>query len=164
MDGSEYMYTAVEAGVALAGFSALVIALRQRDSKSLSTSDRIVVASLVERGLMAAFFAFMPILLFGLNLSAAQVWLISSGSFFLYGLSILFRAWRNRWHATSIAPLPVYYALIVIGILLIFLQLLHALGIVITQSVWWYLTAVTWLLVTAGYRFFFVLLGWIRES
>jgi hypothetical protein len=30
MEGSEYMYTAAEIGVALAGFAALVISFRQR--------------------------------------------------------------------------------------------------------------------------------------
>lgn len=164
MEGSEYMYAAVEAGVALAGFSALIIALRQRDNKTLSAQDRIVVASLVERGLMAAFFALLPILLFGLDLSAGSVWLICSGSFFIYGISILFRALRNRKLSGSIVSAPLYFALLFIGVLLIIVQLLHAVGIGITQSAWWYLTAVTWLLVTAGYRFFFVLLGWIQDS
>ncbi len=158
------MYTAVEAGVALAGFSALIIALRQRDDRSLSTSDRMVVASLVERGLMAALFAFLPILLFGFDLSAAVVWLICSGAFFVYGTSIFVRAMRSRRQSARLVPAVQFYPLVVIGILIIILQLLHALGVGITQSVWWYLTAVTWLLVSAGYRFFYVLLGWIREN
>ncbi len=167
MEGSEYMYAAVEAGVALAGFSALVVALRHRDDKSLSASDRLVVASLVERGLMAAFLALLPNLLFGLNFSTELVWLVSSGLFFLYGVSLVIRAIRARMNvaeASDIVPSPLYYALMLIGILIVILQLAHALGIGVTQSVWWYLVAVTWLLTSAGYRFFFVLRGWIRES
>jgi len=167
MEGSEYMYAAVEAGVALAGFSALVVALRHRDDKSLSASDRLVVASLVERGLMAAFFALLPILLFGLKISAELVWLVCSGLFFLYGISLVIRAIRSRKIvavASDILPSPLYYALMLIGILVVILQLVHALGIGVTQSAWWYLVAVTWLLTTAGYRFFFVLRRWIRDG
>ncbi len=54
LEGSEYMYTTAEIGVALAGFAALVISFRQRQDSSLTDADRLVVASLVERGLMAA--------------------------------------------------------------------------------------------------------------
>ena len=48
MEGSEYMYSAAEVGVALAGFAALVIAIRQRAGSPLSDTDRVLVASLVE--------------------------------------------------------------------------------------------------------------------
>ena len=57
------MYTMAEIGVALAGFAAIVIALRQKEGASLTDGDRKVVASLIERGLVAAMLSFLPILL-----------------------------------------------------------------------------------------------------
>ena len=83
------MYTTAEIGVALAGFAALVISFRQRQDSSLSNSDRLVVASLVERGLMAAFLSFLPILLFGLGLSERLIWFFSSGTFVAYSVSVM---------------------------------------------------------------------------
>lgn len=55
MDGADYFYVFVEAGVAISGFSALVIALRVREPVDLSEIERRIVVRLVERGLMAAF-------------------------------------------------------------------------------------------------------------
>jgi hypothetical protein len=74
MEGSEYLLTSAEIGVALAGFAALVIVVRQRAADQFSSSDRMLVASLIERGLMAALFSFLPLLLLGLGLAAGVVW------------------------------------------------------------------------------------------
>ena len=158
------MYTTAEIGVALAGFAALVISFRQRQDFSLSDADRVVVASLVERGLMAAFLSFLPILLFGLALSERLVWFFSSGTFVAYGVSIMIRSARSRKISRRLASNPVFYILFAVGILMVALQICHALGLGLQQSAWWYLVAVTWLLVSAGYRFFFVLQGWVRST
>jgi hypothetical protein len=158
------MYTAAEVGVALAGFAALVISFRQREDSALSDLDRLVTANLVERGLMAAFFSFLPILLFGLGLSPRLVWFFSSGIFATYGVWVLKRSFRaRRLSGGLVAPLG-FYILAAIGVLIVALQVCHALGLGLRQSAWWYLVAVTWLLVSAGYRFFFILRAWVRSA
>ncbi len=151
MEGSEYMYTAAEIGVAIAGFAALVISFRQRQDSSLSDADRVVVASLVERGLMAAFFSFLPILLFGLGLSERLIWFFSSGTFVAYGVSIGIRSVRSRKISRRLTSNPAFYILFAVGALMVALQICHALGLGLQQSAWWYLVAVTWLLFSAGY-------------
>ena len=158
------MYTTAEIGVALAGFAALVISFRQRQDSSLSNSDRLVVASLVERGLMAAFLSYLPILLFGLGLSERLIWFFSSGTFVAYGVSVMIRSVRSRKISSGFASNPAFYILFAVGVLMVALQVCHALGLGLRQSAWWYLVAVTWLLVSAGYRFFFVLRGWVRAA
>lgn len=165
MDGTDYMYASAEIGVALAGFAAIVIALRQREATSLSGAYKLVAASLIERGFVAAFLSLLPILLTGLDLSGRMVWLVSSGTFVLYGLSLVIRALYNRRAVTDAAKFisePVYYVLICLALLVIALQLLHAFALGIEQNAWWYLVAITWLLASAGYRFIIVLRGWIR--
>ena len=44
------------------------------------------------------------------------------------------------------------------------IQVMHAFGLGIRQNAWWYIVAVTWLLATAGYRFFFALRKWIQAD
>ena len=166
MEGSEYMYTAAEVGVALAGFAALVIAIRQTAGSPLSDADRAMVASLVERGLVAAFLSFLPILLFGLGLSERLVWFLSSGAFVAYGVPVVIRSFRSRKLVLSsqlVTGLG-FYVLVGVGALVVALQLCHALGLGLRQNSWWYLVAVTWLLASAGYRFVFVLRGWVRAA
>ena len=80
---------------------------------------------------------------------------------------MLIRALHNHKLVADAAKMvsePLFYALISIGILVIALQFLHAFGVGLQQNAWWYLVAVTWLLVTAGYRFIIVLHGWIRAA
>lgn len=158
------MYTSAEVGVALAGFAALVIAFRQRKDSSLSDNDRLVVSSLVERGLMAAFLSFLPILLVGLGLSERLVWFFSSSIFVVYGVSLVIRSIRSRRLSGELVAGSVFYTLMAVGVLMIALQVCHAFGLGLRQSAWWYLVGVTWLLVSAGYRFLFVLRGWVRAT
>jgi hypothetical protein len=167
VEGSDYLYACVEAGVAVSGFSALIIAFRRREPAQFSAFDRQLVASLVERGLMAAFFSLLPILLFGLGLSERFVWLLSSGSFVVYGVSIVMRTWRplrlDRAGSQFLSG-PLCYLLMTVALTLISVQALHAIGLGLKQSVWWHLLAVTWFLASAGYLFVFVLRAWVRAA
>lgn len=167
MEGSDYLLTAAEIGVALAGFAALVIAVRQRGAGMLSPNDRNLVASLIERGLVASFFSFLPLLLTGLGLEAELVWLIASGGLAIYIVSL---GWRSRAsrrrdpEASDLVPAALFHPLMVVGISLAGVQFAHAFGWFLEQSVWWYLLALTFLLTSAGYVFFFVVRGWVRNG
>ena len=167
MEGSEYLLTCAEIGVALAGFAALVIVVRQRAAEELSPNDRMLVASLIERGLMAALFSFIPLLLSGLGLSAGVVWFWASGTIAIYMLSLAWRSAANRRRdpqASALVARPLFVSLTIIGLSMAGLQLAHSVGVGIQQSVWWYLLALTWLLTAAGYIFVFVVRGWVRSA
>ena len=123
----------------------------------------LMVATLIERGLMAAFLSLLPVLLFGLGLLEPLLWAVSSGTFVIYGIWMVYRAIRNRKYIiNTIMSMSLYFGLIGVGIAVIIVQLMHALGVGMQQSAWWYMIGVTWLLVTAGYRFFFILREWIH--
>lgn len=167
MEGSDYLLTCAEVGVALAGFSALVVAVRQRGAEALPAMDRRLVALLIERGLMATFLSFVPLLLAGLGVSEETVWFGSSSLFAAYGLSMAWRSAASRRtdrESSEIVAPPAFYALFVTGLLVIVLQIAHALGVGIQQSAWWYAVAVTWLLSSAGYLFFFIIRWWMRAA
>ena len=81
MDTTDYLYTCAEIGVALAGFSALVVALSQRAGAASSDTHYWYMSVIIERGLMASFLAMLPSLLEGLGVATRGIWLISSGLF-----------------------------------------------------------------------------------
>lgn len=166
MVGENYLYTLVEAGVALAGFSAIALVLESRSAQQSETLQKIVIARLVERSLMVPLFALLPTLLSGLDLPERVVWLISSGSLAAYGTLRLVQTIRRR--RDTAAHLGVGRAsislLFLIAVVVIIVQVLNAIGLVLSQGVWWYALGVTWLLVTAGYTFVIYLQAWIRAS
>jgi hypothetical protein len=166
MEGSDYLLTCAEVGVALAGFSALVVAIRQRGSDPISAVNRRFVSVLIERGLMATFLSLLPILLWGLGASPSVLWLCSSMALAVYVASMAWRsaALRSDREAARLVPEPAFYGLMFAGLLLMVLQVAHAFGLGLAQSVWWYSVGITWLLASAGYLFFFVVRDWTRAA
>ena len=96
MQGSDYLLTCAEVAVALAGFSALVVALSERGPQGPPLVSRVLVSSLIERSLFAVFFSLAPLLLAGLELRPSQIWLVCSGSLAAYIASMAWRSSVNR--------------------------------------------------------------------
>lgn len=166
MNGESYLYTLVEAGVALAGFSAIALALESRGAPQSESRSKAVIARLVERSLMASLFALLPTLLAGLDLPARIVWLIASGSLAGYGAFRLVQTLRH--HGETMAQMGVgrasRFALALIAVAVIAVQVLNAIGFIPSQGLWWHALGVTWLMVTAGYTFVIYLRAWMRAS
>lgn len=166
MDGESYLYTLVEAGVALAGFSAIALALESRGAKHNESRTKAVIARLVERSLMASLFALLPTLLSGLDLPERIVWLIASGSLAGYGAFRLVQTFRH--HRETMLQMGVgrasSFALGLLAVAVIIVQILNAMGLVPSQGLWWYALGVTWLMATAGYTFVVYLRAWLRAS
>lgn len=164
MDGSDYLLTTAEVAVALAGFSALIIVLRQSDSREIPAG---LIANLIERSLVAAVLSLLPVLLAGLELSEARLWFTSSG---LLGIYIVSLAWRGvtirrrEPGASELISGPGFAFFFVLGLFVMVLQFANALGVGVQQSVWWYLVGLTWLIASAGIMFFLSVRFWARAA
>lgn len=166
MDGESYLLALVEAGVALAGFSAIALALESRGAQQNERRQKAVIARLVERSLMASLFALLPTLLTGLGLPERIVWLIASGSLAGYGGFRLVHTMRKR--TETMVQMRVgratRIALGLVAVAVILVQVLNAIGFVLSQGLWWYALGVTWLMASAGYTFVIYLRAWIRAA
>jgi len=162
MDGSEYLLTTAEVAVALAGFSALIIVLRQSRSTGIPSG---LVASLIERSLVATLLSFLPLLLGGLGVPERVLWSGASGLLAIYIASLAYRGVVNRRSEPALAALvssPLYGASYALGLAVMLLQFANALGIGVQQGVWWYLTGLTWLLGSVCLVFFVAVRAWAR--
>lgn len=115
---------------------------------------------------MASLFALLPTLLSGLGLPERIVWLIASGSLAGYGAFRLvhtFKAHRETMLQMGVGRVT-SFALGLIAVAVIIVQVLNAIGLVLSQGLWWCALGVSWLMASAGYTFVIYLRAWIRAS
>jgi hypothetical protein len=167
LEATEFLYTSAEVGVAISGIAALMVALGQGRRGAIDALTIIYVGSIVERGLASAFFALLPILISGFELSSRVLWLLSSGLLAGYILSLAYRSyWNRKRDGTLRASLDgiTFGLLMIIGLLMAGLQIAHASGLLLEQNIWWYTLGVAWLLVTMGYIFMIFLRSILEAS
>lgn len=166
MNTEDYLYACVEAGVALSGFAALALAIRSRREAEYAATERLIIATLVERGLAGALFALAPLLLESFEVAERAVWSVCSGAFFVYGISISLRTTRLRrtYTGPELLEARIYHSLGVLAVLVFLAQLLNVLPMGVPQGAHWYLLAVTWLISTAGLYFWVILRSWVRAA
>ena len=165
MEATDYLLTCAEIAAALAGFAALIVALgdRQRDRTLPS-----LVATLIERSLVALLLSLLPALLIGLDTGPRPLWAVCSGLLAAYVLSLavrsaaLRRAEPDLWAALLSGP--VFVTLYACGIGVLVLQVFNATGLFVTPDVWWYLVGLSWLLASVCYYFFFFVRSWSRSG
>lgn len=164
MDGEGYLYALVEAGVALAGFSAIALALDSRSSHLDDAGEGLIVARLVERSLMGSLFAVLPVLQLGLGVPETIVWFVSSGTLAAYGAYRLVQTLRRRATVYQLGlSRPLTFLLFLVAVVMIVVQVLNAVGLLPSRGFWWYALGVTWLIVTAGYTFVIYLQARLRD-
>ena len=166
MTAHNYLYACVEAGVALSGFAALAIALRSSGDREYTAYERTLVASLIERGLLAALFALAPMLVGSFTSTEQVAWSVCSAAFFIYAVSVVARSAiaRKEPEAQRMVGHRMSLVLFVLGTPATFAPILNVLPLGTSQGPHWYLLAVTWLLASAGYIFWFLLRAWVRAA
>jgi hypothetical protein len=168
LEAADFLYTCAEIGVAIAGIAALVVAIGQRRSTELDSRTIAYVSVIVERGLAGAFWALLPIFLGGFELNTDLIWLLSSGFLALYIFSLGYRSYlykkrMDQKEAESLTT-KAFVILLVIGLIVAVVQVFHASGLLLQQSVWWYTLGVIWLLCTMGYMFIIFLRGTMQNK
>lgn len=88
--------SAIQVGIAIAGFTGIVIALSKRDGGE--DSRAILVSILLLTSIGTVFFSFLPMLLSLAGLDDATVWTASSATFLIY-IAVVF-AYRARQRVT----------------------------------------------------------------
>ncbi|MFK7899041.1 MAG: hypothetical protein AB8G23_24640 [Myxococcota bacterium] len=166
MTEQEYLYACVEAGVAISGFSALAIALRSRDDREHTAYERTLVASLIERGLLAALFALLPMLVGSFTSTEQAAWSVCSAAIFVYAVSVVVRSViaRREPEARRMVGRRTSLVLFALGTPATFAPILNVLPLGVSQGPHWYLLAVTWVLASSGYIFWFLLRAWVRAA
>jgi len=162
----DYLYACVEAGVALSGFAALAIALRSRGDREYTAYERTLVASLIERGLMAALFALAPMLVGSFTSTEQSAWSVCSAALFIYAVSVVVRSAisRKEPEAQRMIDRRVAMVLFALGTPATFAPILNVVPLGTSQGPHWYLLAITWMLASAGYIFWFLLRAWVRDA
>ena len=102
--GASFLYTLATLMVTFAGFSALLLIVRQTAGASLSSLDRFLTQTTVGHSFILAAGALLPALLDLYEISDAWIWKVSAMMFGLPYLALLLTFPRRRTAATGNPP------------------------------------------------------------
>ena len=104
MQGSDVLTVIAEIGVALAGFSGIVVALRQRSVESWSPPEILRLRFLVYSSVLIFLFALLPFAFHHLGAAPAVTWSVSSLALaFVCGGALLLTVTRSRASRTGLS-------------------------------------------------------------
>ena len=106
-------------------------------------------------------------MLVGSFMSTEQAaWSACSAAYFIYAVSVVARSAlaQKRPEAQRMIDRRISLVLFALGTPATFAPILNVLPLGISQGPHWYLLAVTWLLASAGYIFWFLLRAWVRAA
>ena len=128
MQFEQVFTSAIEAGIAIAGFSGIVAVVGDRSVRRLSPSDVGRVVLLLQGSLAATLLAFLALLLGGAGVPEPTIWRVGSACFAAYvalAMPLHFRRFRSMRDDPAFAPVLV--RLVAVGVVLVgALQLVNA--------------------------------------
>ena len=157
MSEAENLHIVAEVGIALAGFSGVVVALGHR-SEGGSGIGRLWL--LLAQALGAVIFAFVPLLLEAAGLEPSTNWRVSNGAISVFGLSIVIGSnWQQRRSYLQYRQWGIWGGL---GVTLIAIAIyvplaIHALGGFPGSGAFLNLLGLVWLLTMASMNFILLL-------
>ncbi len=89
MQFEQVFTSAIEVGIAIAGFSGIAAVMGQRARGRWSGAELGRIAILLQTSFMAIAFSFLPLVLDGARVAEPVIWRIGSGCFVLYTLVIV---------------------------------------------------------------------------
>jgi hypothetical protein len=98
--GADYFYALAQVGITFSGFSALLIAVQQIRGVSLSGFHKWVARIFVQSGMVTTANAMLAPLFFGMGLTEAMTWRVSS---VIIAISSVIRIWRlpTQWRTAT---------------------------------------------------------------
>lgn len=150
----ETLYTLAEIAVGMAGFSAIVVVFRRRDSGIWRATDADRFNGMIVHSIAAVFFCVLPAVIASFSGDESRIWRIGSG---VLGVQVLV-------HVVVVLRLsttpPLGRALVgTFGAAVVGLQALNVSGILFSGAFGPYLLGVVWHLMHAGALF--VMLVWV---
>ena len=156
MDPQELLTTIAEIGIALAGFSGLVVVLRKSDGP-LNAIEKYRMSVLLATAFGAMFLALLPGILQRLGLSGDDLWMVSSGFLvafsFIFVLTWVLSSRRFFRLAREIFNVAAFAAMAIGHLVNMLLQIAVVLGFWSEQSAGVYLLGLAWLLAHASQQF-----------
>ncbi len=162
MSEAENLHIVAEIGIALAGFSGVVVALGHRSGRTAGIARLWL---LLAQALGAVIFAFVPLLLEAAGLEPSATWRVTNGAISVFGCSIIIgifleqgslileqsspRHWRWGWWGGIGVTL--------IAITIYTLLAIHALGGFPSSGAFLNLLGLVWLLAMASMNFILLL-------
>lgn len=114
--------SAIEVGIAIVGFSGIVIVLGRRDQGDWSTLERVRLKSLLGSSIAAVFASFLPFVLLSAGLSLKFTWHAASAllgiGFALVG-AVRYRQFRGTGSAISVQESATFVLVAVVVLLLV---------------------------------------------
>ena len=150
------LQTIAEVGVALAGFSGLVVALRKKTGP-LSEVEKYRLQVLLTLAFGAVFLSFLPEILTSLELQTGRAWLYSGFALCIY--SIVFLSWwmkatRNFIHTfPEIFHWTAFTRMILAHVAVIVLQLSAAFSLIPVSAATAFVIALVWYLIHSAQQF-----------
>lgn len=95
MQFEQVFTSAIEVGIAIAGFSGIAAVMGQRARGTWSGAELTRIALLLQTSFMAIAFSFLPLVLDGARVTEPVIWRIGSGCFVLYMLVMVPHRFRG---------------------------------------------------------------------
>jgi hypothetical protein len=104
LPGAGYFYTLAQVGITFAGFSALLMTLREMRGSGMSKFHLWVARSYVQSGMVTAVNAMLSPLLFGLGFSERMTWQLASAIIAVQSIFLILLA-PKQWKAATDRPI-----------------------------------------------------------
>ena len=155
--GAAYLYALAALMVTFAGFSALLLGIRQAAGARLSLLDRFIVKTILVHLFILTGAALLPPLLGFWNVSGMWLWRVSALSFAIPMLALLVTYSHRRRKAVGAGPPSIGFAVfVVLGIAAIVAMLVYVIGGFEYQAAA-YITALTANFFTTAFGFMIAL-------
>ena len=157
MESEPILTTAIEVAIAIAGFSAVVVAIAPRRRSEWPEPARLSISALLLASIATVFFGFLPLLIFSAHVPESRAWPLASSAHVAYLAAMA--AYRLRQLVRLPPDDSPQRRLILISSTVVFvavasLQLTNAIWL---QAPWPYLTSIV-LMVVASFGIFASLL------